>query len=183
MLTSILRAIAIAAAGVWLGGMILIAIVAQTTFQTMRTTGVEHPDAVAGQIMAKNFTRFDKVQMACASVLFGSQLLQLAAGRRTWMDWFRFGLTLAAACVLAYSGAVLTPKIAGLQSAVAGADADAAVRAVFDDFHESAVRLSKINLCLVAVLLGTLAYVPPPKKLIGADADSHPPARGNIARP
>ncbi len=182
MLASILRAIAIAAAGVWLGGMVLFAIVAQTNFQTMRATGVEHPDAIAGQVMAKNFARFDGVQMACASVLFGSLLIRLAAGRRRWMDWFRFCLAFAAACILAYSGAVLTPKIAGLQSAVAGADPDAAVRAIFDDFHVTAVRLSKINLGLVAILLGTLGFVPPSKRPIGADTYANPRTLDKIGR-
>ena len=61
MIMKLFQAIATTAGGVWLGGMVLMAIVASTTFGVMRTTGVEHPDSIAGQVMAKNFARFDTV--------------------------------------------------------------------------------------------------------------------------
>lgn len=160
MMMGILRMVATAAAGVWLGGMILIAIVAQTTFTVMRTTGVEHPNSIAGQVMARNFSKFDKVQLICAGILIVWQVLRLVMGRRTIADCLRMALILLATGLLVYSASVLTPKITGLQSAVAGPDPEAAVKAIFDDFHETAVRISKINLILVAGIIFSLAWNP-----------------------
>jgi len=155
-----LRALATTAAGVWLGGMILIAIVAATTFSEMRQTGVEHPNAVAGQVMAKNFSRFDKLQMVCAAVLLVWQTAQLVVGRRRLGDWLRTAMILSAVGLLIYSAWVLTPRILDLQTAVASANPDAAVKAVFDEFHRTAVRVSKINLLLLAAIVLSLAWRP-----------------------
>ncbi|MCG8408570.1 MAG: DUF4149 domain-containing protein [Phycisphaerales bacterium] len=160
----LLRAIATSAAGVWLGGMILIAIVAQTTFSVMRQTGVDQPNTVAGQIMAVNFTRFDKVQMICAAVLVLSQTVLIIAGERKTTDWLRLVLILLATGMLLYSVTVLTPKITNLQSAVGTPDPEAAVKAVFDDFHDTAVRISKVNLVLVTLTLFSLAWPSKRKK-------------------
>lgn len=152
--------IATSAAGVWLGGMILIAIVAQTTFAVMRETGVDQPNALAGQIMAKNFLRFDMVQLGCAGILVLWNVIHIISGGRSLLDWLRLVVILLATALLLYSVSVLTPKITNLQSAVASADPDTAIKAIFDDFHETAVRISKANLILVAMVLFSLAWLP-----------------------
>ena len=153
-----LRALATTAAGVWLGGMILIAIVAQTTFGTMRNTGVDQPNSVAGQVMARNFSRFDTVQSICAGVLVCYQALALIVGERSRQAWLRLGLILAASGLLLYGVLVLTPKIQNFQSAVVGPNAENAAKAIFDAFHASAVRVSKINLALVFLIALSLAW-------------------------
>ncbi len=158
MLMRILRALATTSAGAWLGGMLLIAIVAQTTFSQMREAGVERPNSIAGRIMAVNFSRFDTMQMACAGVLVVWQAARLLSGRRGWGDWLRTGAILSAVGLLAYSTQVLTPRILSLQGAVAGPDSEAEASAVFDDFHRSAVRVSKANLVLVAGVVFSLAW-------------------------
>lgn len=167
MIKNLSRAIATAAAGVWLGGMVLMAIVAQTTFQVMRTTGVEHPNSIAGQVMATNFTRFDTVQMICAGVLVAWQTAHLALGGRSARDWLRLGLIIAAAGLLAYSIRVLTPQITHLQPVLQSANPDVAVKALFDKFHETAVLISKINLFLLLFIVIELAW---PSKQTAATA-------------
>ncbi len=158
----VLRTLNIAAAGIWLGAMILIAIVAATTFSEMRTIdGIERPNYVAGRVMAKNFARFDRIQIACAAVLVLSHIGIAAAGRMRRGDWLRAPLILAAALLTAYGAFKLTPTIQNMQNVVAAAEnPEAEVRRVFDGFHHTAVTLSKINLSLVAILLFSMAWSP-----------------------
>lgn len=162
MIKNLSQAIATAAAGVWLGGMVLMAIVAQTTFEVMRTTGVESPNSIAGQVMAKNFSRFDTVQMICAGVLIAWQIAHMALGGRHGRDWLRLGLIIVAAGLLTYSVNVLTPQITGLQPSLHTADPDAAMNAAFDKFHETAVLIAKINLFLLLFIVVEMAW---PSKL------------------
>ncbi len=149
---TLVRSIQTMAAGVWLGGMVLIAIVAATTFGEMRKTGVERPNAIAGRVMAVNFQRFDKVQSACAGMLIVGQCIVMAMGRRGGREWFHAGLIVACTGLLAYSMSVISPQILEMQSAVGSPDADAAVKAIFDKIHGTSVRVSQINLFVIAVL-------------------------------
>lgn len=154
MISTVFRAIAIVAGGVWLGGMIVIgAIVAPTTFGVMRTLDVDHPNALAGQIMARNFARFDNVQLTCAAILLAWQILHMIAGGKTRRDWFRLALIVAAAGLLAYSVGVITPRILDLQPALTAADPEAAMRAHFDEIHNSAVRVAQAILFCVFVVV------------------------------
>lgn len=152
------RALAHTAAGIWLGGILVIAIVAQTTFGVMRTTGVEKPDMIAGQVMARNFGRFDVVQICCAATLLMWQTVSLAFRRRGPREWLRLSLIAAAAGLLAYQVTVLTPKIVNLQPLLAQADAEEAVRAVFRDFHQTAVRLSQALFVIVAAVMIEMSF-------------------------
>jgi hypothetical protein len=158
MFMRVFQVLATTTAGAWLGGMILIAIVAQTTFSQMREVDVDRPNAIAGRIMAVNFSRFDTMQMVCAAVLVLWQTARLLSARRHVGDWLRTVAILAAVGLLAYSSQVLTPRILSLQNAVAGPDAEAHARALFDEFHRGAVLISKINLVLVAGIVFTLAW-------------------------
>lgn len=146
------QALACAAAGIWLGGMILMAIVAQTTFSVIRTTDVERPNAVAGRVMATNFKRFDVVQIVCAATVAAWAMSRLLRRTRRRRDGIRAGLVIAACGILAYNAGVMTPRIESMQGDVAGADADARVKAAFDSYHATAVRLAQANLMLVLAL-------------------------------
>ncbi len=146
MFMNLFRALAHTAGGVWLGGIIVVAIVAQTTFGVMRTTDVEKPDAIAGQVMAKNFGRFDVVQICCAATLLSWQVVSLATQNRSPRSWLRFGLIVIAGGLLTYNVAVLTPKIIDMQPLLARPDAEKAIRAAFQDFHNTAVRVSQTML-------------------------------------
>ena len=148
----VLRAIAQTAAGIWLGAIVMMAIVAPTTFSTMRTVGVEQPNTIAGKVMAKNFSRFDKVQMACGGILVAWQLASLVQGRRTARELARTLILAVAVGLMLYSAMVMTPKIADMQSDIAGPDAEAAVKAAFDSFHATAVRIAQIVMVLVLAL-------------------------------
>lgn len=154
------RMLSIAAAGVWLGAMILIAIVAATTFGEMRTIeGIERPNYVAGRVMAKNFARYDRIQLFCAGVIVLSHVGLAAARGMRGGDWLRAPLLAAALLVTLYGAFRLTPTIQNMQDAVAGAaDPEAEVKRVFDGFHRTAVTLSKLNMALVAILLFSLAW-------------------------
>jgi len=167
MLMNVFRALAVTAAGVWLGGMLTIGvIVAKNTFQIMRKTDVAQPNALAGRIMARNFQEFDYVQLACAGILLAWQVAHMLTARRLARDWFRFVLILAAAGLLLYSVLVLTPQIVALQSDVAGAAAEATVRRTFDAFHETSVRIAQVLLGLVFVIameMGLPRASAPPK--------------------
>ena len=146
------RALATLSVGAWLGGMILIAIAAQTTFEVMRTLGVATPDAFAGRIMAVEFVRFDKMQFICAALLVAYQIAQTIIGPRTGRDIFRFVLIVLACGFLCYSAFVVTPKILGMQDEVAGTT-DEALRATFDAIHETSVLMAKLTM-LVVLLIG-----------------------------
>lgn len=160
-----LRALGTTAAGAWLGGMILIAIVAQTTFSEMRKTEVSQPNAIAGRVMAKNFSRFDAVQWICVGLLAASQLGRMAMGDRSRGEWVRLGLIAIAGALFAYSALVMTPGILGLQETVAGENAEVAVKAAFDSFHETSVRIAKVNLILVFSIALSLAMGGPRGRL------------------
>lgn len=146
------QALACAAAGSWLGGMILIAIVAQTTFSVMRTTDVAQPNAIAGRVMAQNFIRFDVVQIACAAAVAAWAVGRVMSGTRRRRDWIRLGMVVAVCGILAYNAGVMTPRIESMQGDVAGADVDARVKAAFESYHATAVRLAQANLLIVLVL-------------------------------
>lgn len=172
MLMRILRMLAGMAAGVWLGAMILIAIVAQTTFATMRTTGVDEPNSVAGQVMARNFSKFDIIQMVCASIVLLWQIAAWFGGARSLMHRVRFIAVAVAFCLACYSATVLTPRIAGMGQQLSVSDIEA--KAIFDDFHHSAVRLSQINLILVAFIAGTLAWAGANRTTVGSHSSGFP---------
>ncbi|HKQ50046.1 MAG TPA: DUF4149 domain-containing protein [Phycisphaerae bacterium] len=149
---NVIRALAHTAAGIWLGGIIVIAIVAQTTFSEMRNSGVERPNAVAGQVMARNFGRFNVVQISCAAALLLWQGAALAHRRQGPRDWFRISLIVLATGLLAYHVALLTPKIVDFQPLLARPDAEEAIRAAFQEFHRTAVRVSQALLVVVAAI-------------------------------
>lgn len=155
---NLLRAVACTAAGVWLGAIIVIAIVAQTTFAVMPTTGVDRPNTVAGQVMARNFARFDSVQVACGGILALWQALELAAGRRARRDLARAVLIIAASVTMLVGVFVMTPKITNLQPLMSAADSESAVKTAFADFHRTAVRLSQATMFLVLVIALEMAW-------------------------
>jgi len=162
----ILHTLSTLAAGVWLGGMVLIGpIVAKNTFEVMRQTDVAHPNAAAGRVMAVNFIQFDKVQLVCAGVLLLGLGITAATSRRKFGPVCRLCLAIAATGFLAYSVQFLTPQIAAMQDVVATAESDSAVRTRFDGFHDSAVLVAKINLGLIAAVLLSLGWAGPPAPL------------------
>ena len=158
-MNKLLHALGTMAAGVWLGAMILIAVVAQTTFQTARTLGIASPDALAGKIMAANFTRYDKVQGICAAVLVVTQIVApILRLRFSPRDRFRLCAIFAACIFFVYGAMVLTPQIQQLQGPIDSSGVDDAIRATFDQFHKSAVMLSKINLVILALIVLEMAW-------------------------
>lgn len=148
----IARAIAQTAAGIWLGAIVMMAIVAPTTFSVMRTVDVDRPNTIAGKVMAKNFSRFDKVQISCAAVIIAWQLASLSMGRRTTRDKMRMGIILVAAGLMLYSAMVMTPSITFRQADLAVGAPDSAVKAAFDAFHAAAVRIAQAVMVLVLIL-------------------------------
>ncbi|MFQ5412081.1 MAG: DUF4149 domain-containing protein [Phycisphaerae bacterium] len=156
----VFRMLATTAAGVWLGGMILIPFIAAITFGEMRETGVERPETIAGQVMARNFQRFDQIQLICAGILVAWQIAHLATVGRKRADWIRLIIILMATGLLVYSVGVVTPMILELQPQLTQAEGGLAAKPDFAEFHEAAVRIGKINLGLVAAIAFSLAWQP-----------------------
>lgn len=161
----LLHMLATLAAGVWVGGMVLIGpIIAKNTFEIMREKiDVAYPNAAAGRIMAVNFQQFDTVQLACAGVLLVCLAISAVLARQKFGPITRLLMALVATGMLIYSVQFLTPKIASMQKDVATAADESAVRKSFDEFHESAVRVAKINLSLLVLVTLSLGWSGPPK--------------------
>ena len=158
-MSKLFHALGALAAGVWLGAMVLIAVVAQTTFETMRTLGVAGPDVLSGKIMAANFSRYDKVQGICAGVLIVTQLLTpIMRLRFSMRDRLRLSAIFAACVLFGYGAFVLTPQLTELQGPIDPSGAEDGIRDVFDQFHKSAVMLSKLNLALLALIVLEMAW-------------------------
>jgi hypothetical protein len=69
------------------------------------------------------------------------------------------GLLVAVCGILAYNAGIMTPRIESMQGDVAEADADARIKAAFDSYHATSVRLAQANLMLVlALTLEIAAY-------------------------
>lgn len=158
MLSRVCRVTSCVAAGIWLGGLIVIAIVAQTTFAVMRTTGVEQPNALAGKVMARNFARFDVLQGICAAALLAGATALALGGARNLRTASRLLLVLACCGLFAYSALVLTPGITQMQPSLQAVDADGAIKSAFDAFHARAVRVSQAIMLLVLILAVELAW-------------------------
>lgn len=162
----LIHTLATLAAAVWFGGMILVAIAAMNTFRVLRAQEIQNPDAIAGRVMAPTFAMFDKVQLGCAAVLLiGAGATAIFARRKIRPLATLIAVAVATGCLI-YSAQFLTPKILALQDDVASTVSESEVRQVFDDFHESAVTISKINLFLVGFALITLAWSGPISKTI-----------------
>ncbi|MFQ5422970.1 MAG: DUF4149 domain-containing protein [Phycisphaerae bacterium] len=157
MILNVVRAVAAAAAAVWLGTLLIMgAVVAPTTFGMMRESGIANPNTVAGHIMAKNFAKADRIELACAAVVVAWQIVSMLIGPRARRDWFRLILIVVAAALVLYL-ATLTPKIADFQPALSSARPDVEVRAAFQQFHKAAVRVAQVELFLVLVLVMEMA--------------------------
>ena len=128
----------------------------------------------AGKIMAVNFGSFDKIQLGCAGVLLLCLGVTAALSRKKFGPVFRLVLAIFAAAALIYSVQFLTPKIESLQATVATAEAESEAQKTFDEFHDSAVRISTINLGLLAVVLISLGWAGPARTL-GAEGESQSP--------
>lgn len=162
-MTRFLHTLSIIAAGVWLGGMILMIFVAMNTFQIMRTIDVEYPNAAAGRIMAVNFGHLDMIQLICAAILVIGTGISALVSRRKFGPLTRLVLSLIATGALIYSVQFITPKIEAMQHKVATADAESQAKKTFDEFHDSAVMISKLNLALISLVAFSLGWAGPPK--------------------
>ncbi len=169
-MTRLLHTLAVLAAGVWLGGMILVAIAAQSTFSVLNAEeNLAQPNAIAGRVMAPTFGKFDKVQLSCAVALIVATGCTVILARRKIGPILRFAMVCVATGFLIYSVQFLSPKILDMQNDVAGAKSDSEIRAAFDEFHESAVFISKVNLALVSFTLIGLAWSGPLRETVTTD--------------
>jgi hypothetical protein len=146
------------AAGAWLGGLILVAIVAQSTFVTMRTTGVARPDSISGQVMAPTFIRFERMQMILAAIILMWAISRIASAGRNRRDWARLLMIVAAIGLLSYASQVLTPKIVELQPLLRSDAPAAEIKQRFDEFHRASVQTSKVLMVLVLALCFEMAW-------------------------
>jgi hypothetical protein len=152
-----LRAIATVAAGAWLGGMILIPIVAATTFGRIRDAQLADADALAGRVMAPIFGHFDTIQLVCAGIVLLAAVVRVVSIGPRRRSVIGLLLTLAASGLLLYSVTTVTPQILDLQDSVAGESVAPDAQATFDRFHKQAERIGKINLLLVFIIAMELA--------------------------
>ena len=117
-----LRYAALVAIALWAGGMVVLgAIAAPATFDTLAGRGVPDHRVLGGAIFGEVLRRFHFVTYGCAAVLFVSLLVRAVLGPRPAYFGMRFAiLALMLTCTL-YSGLVLSGRIDEARAAAGGA--------------------------------------------------------------
>jgi hypothetical protein len=149
---------ALLAAGVWLGGLLILgAVVAPTVFR-------EVPAPSSADAMTIVFTRFDKIAMMCAAIVAVAEVVRvraLAAGRpearATRIDVARLGVMAVAGTLAVVQGMWLSPTIVALHR-------DGAIRGLnplgerLERFHGWSETCGKTESLLLVALVVLIAH-------------------------
>ena len=144
-----LRYAALVAIALWAGGIVILgAVAAPATFDTLAARAVAEHRVVGGAVFGEVLRRFHVVTYGCAAVLFVSLLLRAVLGPRPAYFGMRFAIfALMLTCTL-YSGLVLSRQIETARSAAGGAPsalaADDARRIEFGRLHRFSTILQLI---------------------------------------
>jgi hypothetical protein len=101
-------ALAVTAAGVWMGGMIALGACAAPFVFRMT------PAPFSGDAMGAAFARFDQIALGAAVILLGCEVIRTAVAARrgrTLAARIRRTIAIVLACAAAYVGLALTPRI------------------------------------------------------------------------
>jgi hypothetical protein len=139
--------VSLAAAGVWLGGLVALgALVAPVVFRV-----VSYP--ANADAMTLVFRRFDLVAMGAGATMLATEAVRLALGVRfARSDRGRAAATVLAACLAAYEGTRVSPRIAALHAG--GAIRGLGERGVeLARLHDLAETLGKLQLALLVAVI------------------------------
>lgn len=153
-----LRYVYVLALVVWLGGMVVLgAIVAPATFQTLQASAPATGRALAGDLFGQILARFHYVAYVSGGLLLISFLAMALLGPRPRAFAIRLGLIAAMLLVSLYSGLIVLPTIDSIQldagqlpSLLAAADPR---RIRFDQLHQLSTRLMMANIVGALTLL------------------------------
>lgn len=149
----LLRYLYILALVIWLGGIVVAgAIVAPSIFGVLQEWNPDEGRVLAGRVFGEVLNRLHWLAYAMGSVMFATLTLHRLLGARPEKYGIRASILVLMLLVTAYSGFMVTPRIATLQGEVNGpiaALAEDDVRKVeFNDLHRLA------NILLAASVVG-----------------------------
>lgn len=117
-----LRYAGVLALTLWVGGgLVLGAIGAPSIFDVLAARHVADDRVLAGAIFGETLRRFHPLSYACGLVLLGSLLARGVLGPRPIRFAVRLGIALAMLLAAAYSGVVVSGRIARAQSDIGAA--------------------------------------------------------------
>ncbi|HEV8637582.1 MAG TPA: DUF4149 domain-containing protein [Chloroflexota bacterium] len=141
--------------GLWLGGMVAVALVAPVLFREI--TSRDLAGRVFGEILARLFTL---IYLCGLLLLSAGALRALRLGRVGRLDLACCGVLLAMLVLAAYAGLVVLGEMRAIQASLPGPierlPLDAPPRARFDELHHLSERLMGLDVLLGLALLPLL---------------------------
>ena len=118
----VLRYAGLLALVLWVGGLtVLGAAAAPSVFQVLAARHVANDRLLAGAIFGEVLRRFHLLSYACGFVLLGTLVVRGIMGPRPIMFAARVGVAFVMLTATAYSGLIIAPEIARMQSAASAA--------------------------------------------------------------
>ena len=154
----LLRYLYILALVIWLGGIVVAgAIVAPSTFGVLQDWNPDEGRVLAGRVFGEVLNRLHWLAYAMGSVMFVTLTLHRLLGARPEKYGIRASILILMLLLTAYSGFVVTPRVATLQSGLNGPIAaladDDARKIEFNGLHRLA------NILLGATVIGGFALL------------------------
>lgn len=152
------RYLALAALVVWLGGMIVLALlVAPSTFRVLQAHDAATGRVLAGALFGDILRHFYVLAYGCGAVIFLCLFIMKFVGPPPRAFALRAAIVAVMLALAVYAGVPVSREIAQLQSDVAGPinqlpDTDAR-RVRFDRLHATSTTLMTVNMGLGLVLL------------------------------
>ena len=146
-----LRYAGVLALTLWIGGLVVLgAIAAPASFDVLAARHVPQDRALAGAIFGETLRRFHLLSYACGFVLCLTLLARGVLGPRPPMFAVRLGVACAMLAATAYSGLVVSARIAQTQAAIGVAPSSLpesdARRAAFGRLHATSTGLQFVPL-------------------------------------
>ncbi len=146
------RYLALTALVVWVGGMMVLAlVVAPATFRVLDAAAAAGGASLAGPVVGDILQRFNGLAYTSGGVLLVCLFVMKFVGPPPRAFTIRAAIVAAMLAVTAYSGFPLAADITRLQSQVGGSES--ASRARLDQLHRTSTALMTLNTCLGLVLL------------------------------
>jgi glucose dehydrogenase len=113
----VLRYAGLVALTLWVGGLLVVGgIAAPSIFDVLAARQVANARLVAGAIFGEILRRFHVMSFACGAVLLSTLVMRGVMGPRPIMFAARVGIAFLMLAAAAYSGLIVAPRIALMQS-------------------------------------------------------------------
>jgi uncharacterized membrane protein len=145
----VLRYSGVLALTLWIGGLLVLgAIAAPSLFDVLAARHVANDRLVAGAVFGEILRRFHLLSYTCGLVLLGTLMARGVLGPRPIMFAARVGIAFLMLVAAAFSGLIIAPQIAQMQSAAASApsslpDGDPR-RAAFGRLHATSTAIQLV---------------------------------------